>query len=68
MWRNNRSIGMRNEHLFGDGQVEGWAEMKNLLAGKVTNLAEMTSTDLPVPPGMDTLNVSGLIQHKFFSA
>jgi hypothetical protein len=55
-------------HIFGDGQAEGSAEMQNLLGGKGTNLAEMTSTGLPVPPGVGTLNMSGLIQHKFFSA
>ncbi|AJY68416.1 hypothetical protein RW64_01795 [Geobacter sulfurreducens] len=57
-----------NIYIFGDGQAEGSAEMKNLLSGKGANLAEMTSAELPVPPGVDTLNVSGLFQYKFFSA
>lgn len=39
-----------NIHIFGDGQVEEWAEMKKLLGGKGANLAEMISADLPVPP------------------
>lgn len=49
-----------NIYIFGDGQAEGRAEMKNLLGGNGANLAEMTSTGLPVPPGMGTLKVSGL--------
>jgi len=49
-----------NIYIFGDGQAEGKAEMKNLLGGNEANLAEMTSTGLPVPPGMGTLKVSGL--------
>lgn len=53
-----------NIYFFGDGQAEGRAEMKNLLGGKGANLAEMTSTELPVPPGVSTLNVSGLFQCK----
>jgi hypothetical protein len=55
-----------NVYIFGDGQAEGRAEMKNLLGGKGANLAEMTSTGLSVPPGMGTLNVSGLFQFKKF--
>ncbi|SNB48062.1 pyruvate, phosphate dikinase [Geobacter sp. DSM 9736] len=38
-------------YFFGAGQAEGRAEMKNLLGGKGANLAEMTSINLPVPPG-----------------
>lgn len=53
-------------YIIGDGQTEGRAEMKNLLGGKGANLAGMTSTGLPVPPGMGTLNVSGFFQHIFF--
>ena len=53
-----------NAYIFGDGQTEGRAEMKNLLGGKGANLAEMTRAELPVPPGVDTLNVSGLFQYK----
>ncbi len=55
-----------NIYIFGDGQAEGRAEMKNLLGSKGSNLAEMTSTGLPVPPGMDTITVSGLFQYKIF--
>ena len=38
-------------YSFGDGQAEGAAELKNLLGGKGANLAEMTNTGVPVPPG-----------------
>jgi len=38
-------------YFFGNGQAEGKADMKNLLGGKGANLAEMTSINLPVPPG-----------------
>ena len=36
---------------FGDGKAEGSADMRDLLGGKGANLAEMSSLDLPVPPG-----------------
>lgn len=36
---------------FGDGAAEGNATMKNLLGGKGSNLAEMCTLGLPVPPG-----------------
>ncbi|MCK4620917.1 MAG: pyruvate, phosphate dikinase [Desulfuromonadales bacterium] len=38
-------------YFFGEGQVEGSGEMKNLLGGKGANLAEMISIGLPVPAG-----------------
>jgi len=38
-------------YFFGEGQVEGSGEMKNLLGGKGANLAEMLSIGLPVPAG-----------------
>ena len=47
-------------YLFGNGQAEGKADMKNLLGGKGANLAEMNLIGLPVPPGFtittDTCN------------
>jgi pyruvate,orthophosphate dikinase len=47
-------------YLFGNGQAEGKAEMKNLLGGKGANLAEMNLIGVPVPPGFtittDTCN------------
>ncbi|HOX29334.1 MAG TPA: PEP/pyruvate-binding domain-containing protein, partial [bacterium] len=38
-------------YFFGDGKADGKADMKNLLGGKGANLAEMTSLNIPVPPG-----------------
>jgi pyruvate, orthophosphate dikinase len=41
----------RYVYFFGDGEVEGGQEMKELLGGKGANLAEMTRIGVPVPPG-----------------
>jgi len=38
-------------YLFGNGEADGKAEMKNLLGGKGANLAEMNHLGIPVPPG-----------------
>ncbi|HUW31752.1 MAG TPA: pyruvate, phosphate dikinase, partial [Planctomycetota bacterium] len=38
-------------YFFGGGKAEGKAEMKDLLGGKGSNLAEMSNLGLPVPPG-----------------
>ncbi|MFA6044517.1 MAG: pyruvate, phosphate dikinase [Phycisphaerales bacterium] len=38
-------------YYFGKSRTEGGAEMKALLGGKGANLADMTSINLPVPPG-----------------
>jgi len=38
-------------YIFGNGQAEGSAQMKNLLGGKGANLAEMNLIGIPVPPG-----------------
>lgn len=37
---------------FGGGKAEGDRSMRDLLGGKGANLAEMSKTGLPVPPGM----------------
>ena len=42
---------MKYVYLFGNGQADGTAEMKNLLGGKGANLAEMNHLGIPVPPG-----------------
>ena len=42
---------MKYVYLFGNGQADGSAEMKNLLGGKGANLAEMNHLGIPVPPG-----------------
>lgn len=39
-------------YLFGNGQADGAADMKNLLGGKGANLAEMNRIGVPVPPGL----------------
>ncbi|MFM9845696.1 MAG: pyruvate, phosphate dikinase, partial [Hyphomicrobiaceae bacterium] len=38
-------------YLFGGGEADGAADMKDLLGGKGANLAEMANLGLPVPPG-----------------
>ena len=38
-------------YSFGKDHNEGDATMRNLLGGKGSNLAEMASLELPVPPG-----------------
>jgi pyruvate,orthophosphate dikinase len=38
-------------YTFGDGKAEGRADMRNLLGGKGSGLAEMANLGLPVPPG-----------------
>src|SRR5712671_5601639 len=43
--------GRRYVYSFGGTKADGRAEMKDLLAGKGANLAEMTRLGLPVPPG-----------------
>ena len=42
---------MKHVYLFGNGQADGTAEMKNILGGKGANLAEMNHLGIPVPPG-----------------
>src|SRR6187397_2190159 len=38
-------------YFFGNGQADGNRNMKDLLGGKGSGLAEMTNAGLPVPPG-----------------
>jgi pyruvate, orthophosphate dikinase len=38
-------------YFFGTGKADGNREMKDLLGGKGSGLAEMTNAGLPVPPG-----------------
>ncbi|MDR1653042.1 MAG: pyruvate, phosphate dikinase [Prevotellaceae bacterium] len=38
-------------YLFGNGEAEGRADMRDLLGGKGANLAEMNLIGIPVPPG-----------------
>lgn len=41
----------RRVYTFGDAQIQGNKDMKNLLGGKGANLAEMSRIGIPVPPG-----------------
>jgi pyruvate,orthophosphate dikinase len=38
-------------YYFGDGKAEGNKDMRDLLGGKGSGLAEMTNIGIPVPPG-----------------
>ena len=38
-------------YFFGDGKADGNRNMKDILGGKGSGLAEMTNAGLPVPPG-----------------
>src|SRR3979490_274624 len=38
-------------YFFGTGKADGNRNMKDLLGGKGSGLAEMTNAGLPVPPG-----------------
>ncbi|MCP4406068.1 MAG: pyruvate, phosphate dikinase [bacterium] len=49
-------------YFFGAGQTEGKSEMKNLLGGKGSNLAEMANLDIPVPPGF-TVTTEACIEY-----
>jgi len=42
---------VKRVYTFGDKKAEGKADMKNLLGGKGSNLAEMNRIGIPVPPG-----------------
>jgi pyruvate,orthophosphate dikinase len=39
-------------YFFGSGKADGNRDMKDLLGGKGSGLAEMTNAGLPVPPGL----------------
>ncbi len=43
--------GTKYVYFFGDGKAEGNAQMKDVLGGKGSGLAEMTNAGVPVPPG-----------------
>ena len=43
--------GRKYVYFFGNGKADGNREMKDLLGGKGSGLAEMTNAGLPVPPG-----------------
>src|SRR6476660_3342606 len=41
----------KHVYFFGSGKADGNRNMKDLLGGKGSGLAEMTNAKLPVPPG-----------------
>ena len=43
--------GRKHVYFFGNGKADGNRNMKDLLGGKGSGLAEMTNAGLPVPPG-----------------
>jgi pyruvate,orthophosphate dikinase len=45
-------------YFFGGGKADGHGDMKDVLGGKGSGLAEMTNAGLPVPPGF-TIATSG---------
>src|SRR3954470_20581377 len=45
------SKGRKYVYFFGSGKADGNRNMKDLLGGKGSGLAEMTNAGLPVPPG-----------------
>jgi pyruvate, orthophosphate dikinase len=47
----NRSKSGKYVYFFGNGKADGNRNMKDLLGGKGSGLAEMTNAGLPVPPG-----------------
>jgi len=46
-----RKSGKQYVYFFGGGKADGNRNMKDLLGGKGSGLAEMTNAGLPVPPG-----------------
>ena len=53
MAKKSSSSGKSGKHVyfFGKGKAEGNRDMKDVLGGKGSGLAEMTNAGLPVPPG-----------------
>jgi pyruvate,orthophosphate dikinase len=47
----SKSKSKKYVYFFGDGKADGNRNMKDLLGGKGSGLAEMTNAGLPVPPG-----------------
>src|SRR5215510_9649657 len=49
--RSPNSKSRQHVYFFGNGKADGNRNMKDLLGGKGSGLAEMTNAGLPVPPG-----------------
>src|SRR4029078_11694455 len=61
--RTPRASGPRKYvYFFGSGKADGNRDMKDLLGGKGSGLAEMTNAGLPVPPGM-TISTEACTQY-----
>ena len=50
-------------YAFGGGKAEGRADMKLLLGGKGSNLAEMNNIGVPVPAGF---TISTEVCHEYY--
>ena len=51
-------------YFFGGGKADGDRTMKDLLGGKGSGLAEMTSAGLPVPPGFTISTAACMLFYK----
>jgi len=51
-------------YFFGNGKADGSRDMKDLLGGKGSGLAEMTNAGLPVPPGMTISTAACTLYYK----
>lgn len=49
-------------YFFGNGRAEGKGDMKDLLGGKGSGLAEMTNLGVNVPPGF-TITTEACIEY-----
>src|SRR6202008_544268 len=52
MSKTARTKSKKHVYLFANGKADGNRNMKDLLGGKGSGLAEMTNAGLPVPPGV----------------
>ena len=51
-------MSQKRVYLFGNGKAEGNAKMREELGGKGANLAEMNLIGVPVPPGLQSLQIA----------
>src|SRR6188472_2321982 len=54
----------KHVYFFGNGKADGNRNMKDLLGGKGSGLAEMTNAGLPVPPGFTISTAVCTIYYK----
>src|ERR1700756_519098 len=62
--RTNKSRTGKYVYFFGNGKADGDRNMKDLLGGKGSGLAEMTNAGLPVPPGFTVSTAVCTIYYK----